>query len=246
MGGDGRVTTLDDPVVTQMQYMIEQWQQAGDARAVFLDCYLLMTRNMLAAIHAQEFHDCAWVNRLLDHFAGYYFKALDVYEQDPRSAPRVWQIAHHTAHDESKAALQKLLVGVNAHINYDLVLAVVDMLDAEWSVLSADARVQRYTDYCHVNAIIAQTIDAVQDQVLHPLMPGMLLIDHLMGNLDEKMISSLIIRWRDIVWQHVTLILAMPRADERAHLVRQVEDHALGIANLICLKGLPVSISDVI
>ena len=68
-----------------MEALISQWETHADPRGVFLSCYCLMTRNMLAAIHRRDFHDPVWVGRLLDHFAGYYFAALDAYE---RTLPR--------------------------------------------------------------------------------------------------------------------------------------------------------------
>ena len=46
-------------VAERMQTQVEQWQAAADRRAVFLNCYLLMTSNMLEAVEAGEFHDGA-------------------------------------------------------------------------------------------------------------------------------------------------------------------------------------------
>src|SRR4030065_45099 len=104
-----------------MQTRIRQWEEASDQRAIFLTCYLMMTRNMLSAISQHEFNDAAWVDQLLHRFAEYYFVALEAYEQDPAAAPSVWRLAHNTTQDPSALALQNLLLGVNAHINYDLV-----------------------------------------------------------------------------------------------------------------------------
>jgi hypothetical protein len=64
-----------------------------------------------------------------------------------------------------------LLLGVNAHINYDLVLTLVDLLEPEWKQLSAEQCQQRHSDYCHVNEIISLTIDIVQDDVLERSIP---------------------------------------------------------------------------
>ena len=85
--------STDDDVMPRMLELVQRWQQAADQRFIFLDCYALMTRNMLAALAGTEFMDSGWVDRLLHRFAEYYFTALDAYEQNPDSAPRVWQIA---------------------------------------------------------------------------------------------------------------------------------------------------------
>lgn len=37
------------------------WKTAADNRYVFLQCYVLMSKNMLRALEAGEFHDRQWV-----------------------------------------------------------------------------------------------------------------------------------------------------------------------------------------
>lgn len=56
----------------------------------------------------------------------------------------MWQVAHNAAKDPNISAMQKLLLGVNAHINYDLVLTLVDMLEGEWDCHTKDMRNGRY------------------------------------------------------------------------------------------------------
>ena len=91
-------------VIAHMQQTIQQWETAADDKALFLRCYMLMTSNMLAAIEQQEFTDPIWVNRLLHRFADYYFVALQAYESQPVSAPRVWQLAFDAAGDPHVSA----------------------------------------------------------------------------------------------------------------------------------------------
>lgn len=227
----------EKPVVTRMQGLIHNWEAAANPQAVFLSCYRLMTSNMLAAIERQEFQDSAWVDELLHHFAEYYFMALEAYEQDPPEAPLVWQLAHDTTQDPKTLPIQNLMLGVNAHINYDLVLTLVDLLGPEWDDLSDELRAARYKDYCHVNAIIAGTIDQVQDQVLEPAMPAMDLVDRLLGPFDEMLISRLINQWRETVWQYACRLLEASTEHERVFLLQQVEQEALEIGRLICREN---------
>lgn len=223
----------NDVTLQRMQSLLQQWKPAADPRAIFLDCYYLMTCNMRAAVRQGEFLDPLWVDRLIDHFASYYFVALEAYDRDPAAAPRVWQQAHRLASDPRSTALQKLLIGVNAHINYDLVFSTADMLQPEWGALSQEQRAVRYADYRRVNEIIGRTVDAVQDQVLEPAMPVMDLIDRLCGLLDEKLISALLARWRENVWRY-TLRLLQAAQTERQQLAQTVEREALATGKLIC------------
>ena len=53
-----------------------------------------------------------------------------------------------------KNVLQNLLLGINAHINYDLVLTIYDMPAPEWERLTEEQRRRRFQDHCTVNVII--------------------------------------------------------------------------------------------
>ncbi len=222
-----------------MQMLVQQWQAAADQRSIFLSCYALMTGNMLTAIDAGEFDDAVWINTLLHRFADYYFVALQAEEQHSPGAPQVWQMAFAAARHPQTRVLQNLLLGVNAHINYDLVLTLVDVLEQEWAQSSPPQRQRRYTDHCHVNFVIGRTIDAVQDDILERLEPALDIADKLMGRLDEWLISRLITHWRDEVWANAIKLIETPHPANREQLRRQIEAVALKRANAILLAGGP-------
>jgi hypothetical protein len=111
-----------------MQELVSQWEALADRMAIVLSCNMMMTRNTLAAIDQHEFGGSVWVADLLNRFGDYYFAALKAYEQEPTAAPRVWQLAHDTTRERRAIGVQELLLGVNAHINHDLVLTLVDVL----------------------------------------------------------------------------------------------------------------------
>jgi hypothetical protein len=226
----------NNSTISHMQTQTEQWQETADDKVLFLRCYQMMTSNVLIAVDDHEFNDPLWVSTLLNRFADYYFVALHAYEDDPTSAPTVWQVAHNAARDPKISAMQKLLLGVNAHINYDLVLTLVDMLDGEWDGHTEDMRNGRYADHCHINDIIGETIDAVQDDVLEPAMPIMDVIDKLLGPLDERIIVHLISQWREKVWHNAARLLEMGDTQEKGRFIKQVEDDALKTGRLICRK----------
>lgn len=221
------------PVIARMQALTHRWEEEADRKSVFLRCYSMMTANMLAAIEQDEFRDRAWVDRLLHRFADYYFDALDAYEREPAAAPAVWQLAYDTASTPDAMPLQHLLLGVNAHINYDLVLTLSDLLEPEWGTLSTTQREARYTDHCHVNRVIARTIDAVQDEVLDPVMPTMNVIDTLMGPLDEYLIARLITGWRETVWKNAAQLMDARTGGDEAPVIGRIEADTLRIGRLI-------------
>lgn len=224
------------PTAARMAAQVTTWQACGDRRAIFLDCYLRMTRGMLTALDTGEFADAAWVTHLLDRFADYYFDALTTYEQGG-AAPRVWQVAHDAARQPATLTLQNLLLGVNAHINYDLVLVVAELLQPEWAQSTAAQQRQRYADYTHVNAIIARTIDAVQDEIIEPGAPALRIADLLLGRLDEWATAQVITGWRGEVWQQALALLATPDPAAHAELRAAVEANTLRRAAWMLGRG---------
>jgi hypothetical protein len=227
-------TQTEQQLLQRMETQIAHWQSCADRREIFLRCYMMMTSNTLAAIGDEEFRDPPWVARLLQRFAEYYFEALHDYDHRPGDCPEVWRLTHDAAKDEKTWALQHLLLGVNAHINYDLALTVAELLQDEWDDIGEAKRVQRYEDYCQVNVIIARTIDAVQDEVLQPAMPVMGVLDAVMGRMDEFLISRFITRWRDTVWDVALALMHAPTGAERSQhestLERRVRARAEAIA----------------
>ena len=224
---------VNPQLVNRMQTQVQAWQAVADGRALFLDCYQLMTRNMFTALAAREFSDRVWVDRLLHRFADYYFDALGAYERDPAAAPAVWRLAHDAACRPNTAVLRKVLLGINAHINYDLVLTVAELLQPEWPDLNAAQRAGRQADHEHVNDVIGRTIDAVQDQILDPAMPLMDVFDRLLGSLDELLISRVITSWRHTVWCNAIALIETTDRDVRQRLIAQFESDALTIGRRI-------------
>ncbi len=221
------MTIPDRTVLLQMDNHVQRWDAVHDRRSIFLGCYAMMTGNMLDALDTGRFADDDWVARLLQRFAEYYFDALELYEARSLTTPRVWKLAHDNAQHEHVMTVQHLLLGVNAHINYDLVFAVAELLTPEWETLTEAQRDQRHADYERVNAIIGETIDRVQDQILEVRSPWLDVVDKLMGPVDEWLISEIIAHWRDTVWRDAIQYLETPSPDERARLKQKVEDAAM-------------------
>lgn len=217
---------MTDSVTARMEQWITTWQATGDRRAIFLQCYQMMTENVLVGVANGRFHNGDWVTQLLHNFADYYFDALAHYEQQQPCAA-VWQQTHDAACQQEANVLQHLFLGVNAHINYDLVLSLYDVLRPEWAALDEATRQQYYADHCLVNELIAETIDAVQDEVVERHSPLMALIDWLGGPLDEFIIAELISHWRKDVWDTAVLMLETPSADAREALRQQLQTRVL-------------------
>lgn len=228
------MNTASSSVVTRMESLIARWEPEQDRRAIFLSCYAMMTANMIRGIERGEFEDAHWVGDLMLRFAEYYFNAQIAYEQQA-SVPLVWQYAFDAAKRPETHVLQNLILGVNAHITYDLVFVLYDILRDGWVRMSPDEQTRCYRDHCRVNDVIYRTIDAVQDEVVERYSPQMILIDDVAFRLDEWVLQRLIARWREQVWTNASRLIACCEDDAPA-MRRRVEEGALMRSRAIMLE----------
>lgn len=205
-----------------MAAQLAAWEDTVDGRAVFLDCYLRMTGAVLDRIDQHGFDDPVWVAGLLDRFAGYYFDSLDGGPHE-RPIAEPWVLAHAAAVGHDAHPFQLLIAGVNAHINYDLVATVVDVLDDEWHHLDPTGREVRRHDYDVINDVIAATADLVQEHVLVRRVKWMGVADRMLGRWDERAAVKLLATWRTQVWRHSMELLDEPDPTRREERLRRLE-----------------------
>lgn len=215
-------------VLDRMRSLADRWNNAGDQRSVFAEAYGVMTENVSVAIDGGRFGDGVWVSQLRDRFAGYYFTAVES-DECGEPCPAAWNVAFECCSRTDLHPLQHLFLGINAHINRDLPLALVDVLD-DWADLGPADRARRHADHMRVNDVIAETIDEVQRDIVAVRAPAMAVLDAALGPLDEWLISRMIRSWRDDTWMAATRIL---EGADTATVRGEIEDRARRTADLI-------------
>src|ERR687889_1622327 len=115
-----------DAVVARMSTLLEVLTAAGDPARHFLGTYLRLTRAIGAALDGGHFADPAWVAEWDVVFAELYLDALNRHRADPASAPAPWRLAFGA--DPGLPPEAHVLLGVNAHINYDLPQSMVRVI----------------------------------------------------------------------------------------------------------------------
>lgn len=128
---------------------------ASDATGYFAAMYARVTRRVADGVDAGRFRDPERMVEFANAFAGYYLRALD----DPGNAPRCWKGAFAVAGDPGLLIVQHLLLGMNAHVNHDLPLVVVDLADDRGGL---DAIKE---DFRTINDVLAQTQPKVIDDL---------------------------------------------------------------------------------
>ncbi len=111
--------------------------------------YARVTRRIAMAIETGRFVDGARMDEFASAFADYYVLALT----GEVAPPRCWAAAWDVADDHSLLIAQHLLLGINAHVNHDLALTVVEVAAARGDLGSIRP------DFNAVNSILAETYD---------------------------------------------------------------------------------------
>lgn len=210
-------------VLARMESLQSRLDATGDWRAVFCHTYRLTTLRVGEAIGRGEFLDAEWMTRLDVRFAEYYFDALAQWDEY-MSGVEPWKIAFAECKAQRTTALQDIALGMNAHINHDLVLAIIDVLGPD------DDLDQRRADHDHINTVLARIVDEVQDDVERRYDPLASVFDLALGTLDEEIMGWVIEIARNHVWEHVLLLRSAP--DATAHkrfLATQVGNYARAV-----------------
>ena len=167
---DGRrgLTTVHPPPgqPTSIAQVIEEMRILGaampaeDGVADFHRMYLHVTELVGTAAAARSFQDAAFMERLDCVFAGLYLDACRATDQSRSSA---WQPLFALRAQPGTASLQYALAGMNAHINFDLGLALVRTCRQLGRTLDSPGV---RADFLAVNAILAAAVQDVRESYL--------------------------------------------------------------------------------
>jgi Family of unknown function (DUF5995) len=221
-----------DEVVARMVALLAALEADGDPGRFFLATYLRTTRAVLAAVDGGSFEDPAWVTDWDVVFAGLYVDALEAYRRDARSAPAPWRLAFGA--QSGLPPLAHVLLGVNAHINFDLPQALVRVIpEHEFSDPAVLGRRER--DHERVDAVLAARV-AAEEAELRRAGQVHTTVDRLLAPLN-RVASRLFLREaRRKVWANVTVLHGARAAGDdeyRRRLAELEERSAERVADLL-------------
>ncbi len=180
----------------------------NDGVACFNRMYLHVTEDVAAAVARRDFEDRAFLERLDVIFANFYFRALAQCAQTG-ACPSAWQPLIECRANRRIAPIQFALAGMNAHINHDLALAVVDTCIELGCELSRDS--PQYRDFQLVNGLLARAKEEIEPTFKRGLLG---IVDNFLGRGDEAAEMWSIERARDAAWVNAEALWKLK--DDRA------------------------------
>jgi uncharacterized protein DUF5995 len=196
------VTAPVDELVARMQELLDDVTAAGDPARHFLGTYLRTTRAVNAAIDTGRFEDPDWVTAWDVDFAGLYLDALDAHVRDPATPPAPWRAAFRT--DPAARPEAHVLLGMNAHINYDLPQSLVRVIGpadfADPPLLDSRRR-----DHEAIDEVLAGRV-AAEDRELQASGSRRTPLDRLTAGLNRTATRALLRESRRRVWANTTVL----------------------------------------
>ena len=185
-----------------MESDLRHLRDTGDARRFFHATYLRTTRAVAGEIDRGGFADSDWLERWDIAFAGLYLEALDA---DLRGGPvaRPWRVAFDAARDRPDLPpLRHVLLGMNAHINYDLPQALLAVITpAEFD--DPQVRARRAADHRRADDVLVARVGA-EDTELAAARPT--LLDRLLAPANRAATKRFLVEARTKVWHNTTVL----------------------------------------
>jgi hypothetical protein len=200
-----------------------------DARRCFHGTYLRTTHAVADEIERGGFADGTWLERWDIVFADLYLEALHAdLAGDPVPAP--WRIAFDTAARRTDLPpLRHVLLGMNAHINFDLPQALVAVITPE-EFDDPAVRASRAADHTHVDQVLVARVADEDDELV--AVSRRTLLDRLLAPLNRAATRRVLKEARAKVWHNAVALDTARRAGPDRYTRRVSELEKLSAAKL--------------
>jgi hypothetical protein len=225
-----------DESLDAMRDALHYFHREHDQRAIFLRAYYLITVSMYRAVNNKApyetriFFDAQWIRKLAGKFGALYFQSLTSHE---RPGERAWKLAHRIAANDGGSVLQDLLLGLNAHINYDLAygiyLNMVEFNDGRDHLLLP----RRKFDHDQVNNVLVDTLPWVEEVLTRDYGGEVLALGTIAGDLDEILGGAGLKYYRERVWWSAIAYLSAADAEERGLVTARLDWESAQLAAVV-------------
>jgi hypothetical protein len=221
-----------EELIARMAAVLESLRAAGDQRQHFHATYQRTTVAVAGELQRGGFTDAEWVERWDVAFADLYLDALQAALAGRRPA-RPWDIAFHAP--AGLPPLRHVLLGMNAHVNYDLPQALLAVITDEQF---GDAALlgRRESDHRKIDDVLASRVAAEDDELSRISGPGSPL-DRLLRPLNRLGTQRFLREAREKVWANAVVLSRARRQgpDAYASVLGQLEE--LSAAKVAALQA---------
>jgi hypothetical protein len=215
-----------DGVVAAMQGRLDALGPEQEHRREFLGTYQRTTIAVGKAVRDGIFEDGPWVEDWDVAFANLYLDALDA-DLGGGRVPRPWRLAFEAPPDLKP--LQHVLLGINAHINYDLPQALLAVISDE-EFRDPAILDRRRRDHERIDGVLSARV-AAEDQELAAVSVRSLL-DRVLTPLNQLASKRFLREARQKVWHNTAELQRARLAGPDVYAVRLGELEVLSAAKI--------------
>jgi hypothetical protein len=205
------VETLSDPaapadidqVLAALAGIVGAARERRSTLGYFPALYQEVTRRVKVGIAQGFFDDGERMARLDVVFASRYLAAYQEYGSGG-AASACWQAAFQETANGQLIILQALLLGINAHINFDLAIAAA-------TVCPGEAIAGLAGDFDKINQILGSLLPEVE-VVVGRFSPLIGLLDQIGGRSEEEVLGFSLDAARQDSWNHALVLAHLPPA----------------------------------
>jgi len=194
-------------VIQVLDGIIADCRATSDPLGYFAVLYRAITLRVQAGIAAGFFDDGPRMDRFDTAFANRYFAAYDAFRANGTPS-KCWKVTFRTTVSGTLIILQDLLLGVNAHINFDLSVTAAD-------AFSPTSLNGFRGDFDRINDIVAAILPQVEDAVGR-VSPILGILAAVGGQPATETLDFSIAAARSDAWLHATVLAGQPTAARAA------------------------------
>ena len=192
-----------DDVVDRLRAIEEALPERDGVRA-FTALYRAVTEAVDERVRPGTFADPRFTRWLDVVFANLYFRALRAHVLGPKRPPRAWAALFEARSRQGVAPIQFALAGMNAHINRDLPVALVETCRALDVV--PERGCPQYADFRAIDPLLAETEVRVRADFATGLVGW---ADEALGELDSVVAMWNVRRARAAAWVNAETLWAV-------------------------------------
>lgn len=183
---------------------IEDALPERDGVRAFTHLYRAVTEAVDERVRPGTFADVPFTRRLDVVFANLYFRALRSHVLGPKRPPRAWAALFEARSRKGVAPIQFALAGMNAHINRDLPLALVETCRARR--ITPVRGCPQHADFRAIDPLLAET----EERVRRDFATGVVgMADEALGELDSVVAMWNVRKARAAAWVNAETLWAL-------------------------------------
>ncbi|MDC3961868.1 DUF5995 family protein [Polyangium jinanense] len=198
---------------------------SADGVHAFNELYFLVTDRIRAELDRGRFTTPVLLEELDVVFATLYFDAFLAELRAPGSSPRAWQPLFESRSERSISRLQHALCGMNAHINHDLAIAVVETCGRKG--IEPRRGTGFFDDYLLINDILEEAEKVATKKLATGVFRD---VEEALGRVDNVMAMWSVRRARDAAWANAEVLWAIRDNDLLYETFLKTIDRMAGFA----------------